>query len=546
VIGKVCRRGTDVRRLLGYLFLEGQAGERGLASDHHDAHVVAGYQDTGLLQPPRRPDGKFDVDRLGGLLNAPILAGGVGKDTRPVYHLAISAAKTDRLLSDREWADIAQDYLHRIGLAPRGDDEAVRWVAVRHASDHIHVVATLVRQDGRRVFPRQDFLRSREASRAVEDRYGLTTTAPVGGTSTPETTRVEWRKHRQDVDRRHAQGRPAPARPDRQVLRARVLDAACTARSWEEFTERLGGEGVLVRPRFSTVNPGEITGYAVALRLVGRDLDEDRQPVWFGGGKLAPDLTLPRLRQRWQQDTTDDGSLRPDEHPVQRPATDSAERLRGGRLPSLTDGERQDLWLAAQRAVQEAQHALEAATVTRGAGRDSSAQAEAMAAAMGASDVLHAVSRLVEGKRGGPLRDAAEHYDRASRPPRARVPAATPASRALRAAARRMRTAGIAKNRDSRQLLQLVTQLANLAETVARLRETQQQAARASAARQAAEQLRNHVSIVSAAPATGTGHDRAAYFPHDLTVDHVVPGRPPAPTRPTAADPNRRQAPRGR
>jgi hypothetical protein len=378
VIGKVCRRGTDVRRLLGYLFLEGQASNRGLASDHRDAHVVAGYQDTGLLQPPRRPDGRFDVDRLAGLLNAPVVAGGVGKDTRPVYHLAISAAKTDRLLSDREWADIAQEYLHRTGLAPRGDDQAVRWVAVRHAPEHIHVVATLVRQDGRRVFPRQDFLRSREASRAVEDRYGLTTTAPVGGTSTPETTRAEWRKHRQETDRRHAQGRPAPAGPDRQVLRARVQDAACTSRSWAEFTERLSGDGVLVRPRFSTVHPGEITGYAVALRPVGRDLDEDRQPVWFGGGKLAPELTLPRLRQRWQQDTTDDGSgRRSGERGTKGPVADSAERLGSGRLPSLADSERQALWLTAQRAVQQAQHALQTATVTRSAGRDASAQAEA-------------------------------------------------------------------------------------------------------------------------------------------------------------------------
>jgi hypothetical protein len=547
VIGKVCQRGTDVRRLLGYLFLEGQAGERGLASDHRDAHVVTGYQDAGLLQPPRRPDGRFDVNRLGGLLDAPVLAGGVGKDTRPVYHLAISAAKTDRLLSDRDWADIAAEYLQRIGLAPRGDDQAVRWVAVRHASDHIHVVATLVRQDGRRVFPRQDFLRSREASREVEDRYGLTTTAPVGRTSTPETTRAEWRKHRQDTDRRQAQGRPAPAGPDRQVLRARVQDAACISRSWEEFTERLGGDGVLVRPRLSTVNPGEITGYAVALRPVGRDLDTGRQPVWFGGGKLSPDLTLPRLRQRWQQDaSSEDGSRRPAEHQPHRASTASAARLRSGRLPDLPDGERQDLWLAAQRAVQEAQHALQAATSTRSSGGDSSAQAEAMAAVMGARDVLHAVSRLIEGKRGGPLRDAAEHYDRASRPPRGRVPAATPASRALRTAARGMRTAGIAKHRDSRQLLQLMAQLAGLAEAVARLRESQQQAARASAARQAAEQLLHHVSVVGAAQATGTGRDRAAYFPQGLTSDHVVPGRPPAATRSTAGDWSRRHARHGR
>ena len=197
MIGKVCRRGTDVRRLLGYLFLEGQAGERGLASDHCDAHVVAGYQEAALLQPPPRPDGKVNVSRLAGLLNAPVLAGGVGQDTRPVYHLAISAAKTDRLLSDREWADIADEYLHRLGLAPRGDDEAVRWVAVRHADDHVHVVATLVRQDGRRVFPRQDYLRSREASRAVE-----------GPVRTRDHGSGRWHEHPGDDPRRVAQAPP--------------------------------------------------------------------------------------------------------------------------------------------------------------------------------------------------------------------------------------------------------------------------------------------------------------------------------------------------
>jgi hypothetical protein len=541
VIGKVCRRGTDVRRLLGYLFLEGRAGDRGLASDHRDARVVAGYQDVELLQPPRRPDGRFDVRRLAGLLNAPVLAGNVGKDARPVYHLAISAAKTDRLLSDTEWADVAAEYLHRIGLARRGDDEAVRWVAVRHAPDHIHVVATLVRQDGRPVFPRQDFLRSREASRAVEDRYGLTTTAPVGGTSTPETTPGEWRKHRQHSDLRRAQGRPAPAGPDRHVLRARVRDAVAGSRSWEEFTGRLSDDGVLVRPRFSTVNPSEVTGYAVALRPVGPDLDDVRSPVWFGGGKLAPDLTLPRLRQRWRDDVAGDGRGRSSgQRDADRPAADIAERLRRGRLPTLTDGERQSLWLAAQRAVQGAQHALGDAAVT-GGGNSPSAQVGAMAAAMGASDVLHTVSRLVEGKRGGPLREAAEHYDRASRPARGRVPARTPTSRALRTAARGMLTVGVAKRQDTRQLLHLISQLASLAETVARLQETQHQAARARAARLAAEQLHAHVDRLAAPPANSARRGHLAHFPLDLTLGPMVPSWRPPPAQPPAPNSSRGQ-----
>ena len=40
--------------------------------------------------------------------------------------------------------------MDRTGLAPADDDLGVRWVAVRHAADHIHLVATLVRQDGSR------------------------------------------------------------------------------------------------------------------------------------------------------------------------------------------------------------------------------------------------------------------------------------------------------------------------------------------------------------------------------------------------------------
>ena len=69
MIGKVCRRGTDTRRLLGYLFTEGRAGERGLESAHVDARVIAGYQSADTLQPPRRQDGRADVSALAALLD---------------------------------------------------------------------------------------------------------------------------------------------------------------------------------------------------------------------------------------------------------------------------------------------------------------------------------------------------------------------------------------------------------------------------------------------------------------------------------------------
>lgn len=40
--------------------------------------------------------------------------------------------------------------MHTAGIAPDGDPLACRWIAVRHADDHIHIVATTVREDGRR------------------------------------------------------------------------------------------------------------------------------------------------------------------------------------------------------------------------------------------------------------------------------------------------------------------------------------------------------------------------------------------------------------
>ena len=48
---------------------------------------------------------------------------------------------------------------------------------------------------------------------------------------------------------------------------------------------------MLVRKRFSITNPGQVTGYSVALP---GDTAKDGGPVWYGGGKLAADLTWPK------------------------------------------------------------------------------------------------------------------------------------------------------------------------------------------------------------------------------------------------------------
>ena len=81
------------------------------------------------------------------------------------------------------------------------------------------------------------------------------------------------------------------------TLKRVVSTAAASASSEHEFFARLADAGVLVRKRLSTRCPGEVTGYSVALP---DDTARDGGPVWFSGGKLAADLTLPRLRSRWR------------------------------------------------------------------------------------------------------------------------------------------------------------------------------------------------------------------------------------------------------
>ena len=62
----------------------------------------------------------------------------------------------------------------------------MRWVAIRYGDDHIHIVAMLARQDGRRPRVRNDRYRLREACLAAVERYGLRHTAPGDRTAAPQ------------------------------------------------------------------------------------------------------------------------------------------------------------------------------------------------------------------------------------------------------------------------------------------------------------------------------------------------------------------------
>ncbi len=229
-------------------------------------------------------------------------------------------------------------------------------------------------------------------------------------------------------------------------------------------------------------NVGEITGYAVALP---DRYDTGGKPIYFGGGKLAPDLTLPKLQRRWNGPAAGTASST-------GPAASAARQAAGGEQASrpprtdrfgLTDMERLRIWKQAILAAGAAsEHIAASARTDPGAAAD---------AAWAASDFLAAAGRVVEGRPGGPLTAAAQDYDNAARELFGRPPAPSAAGAGLRVAGRLLLSAQVAKPSEAKQLIALLAQLEALTDAVTRLRETQQRAGQAGAARRAAEQLRD-------------------------------------------------------
>jgi hypothetical protein len=445
------KRRPQVDRLLRYLFGPGRWEE------HRDPRLVAvwgGAGDPADLQPPLRVDGRHDIARLAGMLMQPVHA---ARNAPPlvVWHCSIRNAPTDPILSDEQWATVAVEVMDAVKAAPKGDLRGVRWVAVRHNDDHIHLVATLVRQDGRTAWAWHDGPNARRRCDELERRFGLRRVGPMDATSHKHPTPAELNKAQR-------LRQPATARDE---LRRHVRAAAAASAGEDEFVARLGDTGVLVRFRTGSRNPGERTGYTVALPS---HTTADGEPVWYSGGKLAADLTLPKLRQRW---TTPDNT----------PARSTATPVRINpeqRAQALSDA------AASIRAAADA--------MTNLSGTNPEA---ASAVAQAASDTLTAVAAAVEGHRRGPVTAAAELFDKASRDQYGRVARANERSAGLRSMSRLVALMGrMAGDNDTFAMLALLLDLARLADTLALLRDAQDRYHQAEAARRTAAGLRAAVA----------------------------------------------------
>ena len=459
MIGRVLPRGTNLAGLLYYLFGPGKA------SEHLSPHLVAGWRHPAELEPARGPGGRRDFRMLTGLMEAPLAVLGDRAPARPVWHCVVRAAPGDPDLGDGAWMRIAAEVMHRTGLSRQGEeDQAVPWVAVHHGDNHIHIVAMLARQDLRRAQLHNDYYRIGEALRDLEAEYGLVTVARADRTAARGPTRAEIEKA----------ARNGQAEPLRVTLRRHVAAAAAGARSEPEFFAALARRGVQVRLRHSEHTPGQVTGYAVTMPGARTAADG---PVWFGGGKLAPDLTLPKLRHRWNGQTAG-------------PA--------GRAAGPLTPAERAAIWDHVTRTAAGATEQIRQLSVTD--------PGRAADAAWAAADTFHAAASAL-GSRA--LRQAADCYARAARAPYGRVPYRTRAGDGLRGAARLLALAAPAAGDPVLTQIALIVRLIALAQAVADLRVAQRHAAQAAAARAAAGRLHAARCAYGLRPARQRAQERA-------------------------------------
>ncbi|MEV6957419.1 mobilization protein [Streptomyces sp. NPDC051183] len=269
--------GDDTYDLLDYLFGPGKRDE------HTDPHLVTAF-DPHLPCPVRQPDA-VSLQDLADLLDAPVEALRGVRPAKHVWHVSVRNHADDRLLGDAEWGEVAAAMVDAAGIAPYGDQEACRWIAVRHAPDHIHLLATLARVDGRQPRLRGDIVAMHAAARAFEARWGLTPMSPGDRTARRAPATGEKAKA----------VRRGLVETARESLQRTVRQAAALSTDDSDFLDRLRDGGLRVRERRD--EQGVLLGYAVA--QPGDRADGGSRPVWFSGSSLAYDLSLPRVRERF-------------------------------------------------------------------------------------------------------------------------------------------------------------------------------------------------------------------------------------------------------
>ncbi|MFD5327942.1 hypothetical protein [Streptomyces sp. NPDC127092] len=163
------QRASDTAGLLAYLYGPDEGGAhvspRLIAGDGHGAPIEL------LAEPGSLP-------YLAHALDAPVERLGARAPVRPTWVCSVRSDPRRPDLTDAQWAVVARRLVSAVGIAPEGDPDACRWIALRRQPRQVHVVATLAREDGSLHQGYRDAFRLQTECRRIAAELGHLPTAP--------------------------------------------------------------------------------------------------------------------------------------------------------------------------------------------------------------------------------------------------------------------------------------------------------------------------------------------------------------------------------
>ena len=149
----------------------GRSAARALAYDHGPGRADEHVNPRKVAGNVAGRDWRGRAQRMQRFVNAHQHEAG----DRGVYRVALANPTTDRVLSDREWRQVAERFVARFG-ADKG-----LWEATRHDRHHIHLTISKDRFDGTRMSTSHDYRRVAAICRELEREHGLTNAAERRG-----------------------------------------------------------------------------------------------------------------------------------------------------------------------------------------------------------------------------------------------------------------------------------------------------------------------------------------------------------------------------
>jgi hypothetical protein len=185
---------------------------------------------------------------------------------RAVLHVSLSAAPGEHL-SDDQWREIGQRYLHGMGL------DANQYLITRHLDtehEHVHLLVNRVRFDGEVTSDSHDYRRHEILMRAIERDFALQPVRPS----------IEAERHaatKGEIE----QGLRTGIASTRQRLQQLCDGAATTSRTYSDYAERLEAAGVELVP-VTQLDGAKLSGLSYRLdgvMMKGSDLGKGYSPA---------------------------------------------------------------------------------------------------------------------------------------------------------------------------------------------------------------------------------------------------------------------------